>query len=156
MKEILLKVDNNILSVKAFGIYQNNNKILLRRGKNNSYSFPGGAIAFNETAEQGLIRKLSEEIDQYILVNNLAFISEEFSESNKQRNHEICFYYRVTILNKNILTSDTVKNLQSGADDFVFVEKSKISKLNIKPKNAAEIIDRIKSKSVHHIVIQNT
>ncbi len=150
-KEILLKVDDNIFGLKALGICLCNNRILLKKGKNNTYSFPGGNISFNENSKDALVRKFTDEIGGVVLVSQLNFVFENFTLVKNTPCHEICFYYKVTILDKKLLMCDSFNSLKNGDDVFEWVPLDKIASLNVKPLNIAEVIENIGNKNIKHI-----
>lgn len=139
-KEILLKVDDNIFSLKASGFCFCNNRLLLKRSKNGTYSLPGGNIAFSETSKEAIIRKFSEEIGAVILIDEFEFVSEDFSSKNPPC-HEICFYHRVTLLDKELLNCDSFCSLKNSDDVFEWVPLNKVDSLKTKPNNILEILD---------------
>lgn len=57
----------------------------------------GGAVMFNETSEEALLREVKEETDLDIRVLRLLFVHENFFYQKELGgyNHEVCLYYLV-------------------------------------------------------------
>lgn len=153
MKEILLKVDNNIFALKTAGICISNNCLLLKKHKNGTYSFPGGQISFNENSKDALHRKFSEETNATVYISELKFVTEDFITVNNSPCHEICFYYKSTILNKELLMTKTFDSVKGNDESFQWVPINEVTSLKIKCNNLSEIVNNIQSADLKHIYV---
>lgn len=152
MKEILLKVNNNILSLKTAGICLYNGKILLKKNKNSGiYSFPGGQIIFGETAENSLSNKFIEETDTAVHIESLKIVSENFYKIQDKPCHEICFYYKISPLDKQLFIKTKFVNFKNSDEFFEWISIKNISNTNYFPKNIFEILKNINAKELLHI-----
>jgi len=76
------------------------NKLLVQKKQDGSYTLPGGAPHVNETLEQGLERECSEEIGTQIQIMRLAFVADYFKQRKSHPpaiRHHIEFLFICTI-----------------------------------------------------------
>ena len=73
-----------------------NRSLLFAKNINSPYYYlVGGGIEENETSEEAIIREIYEETGLNLDVDKLVIIQERFTEIDKQKFHEIRFFYSV-------------------------------------------------------------
>ncbi len=154
MKDILLKTQNDIFSLRVAGICLNDGKILLHKtSDNNGYSLPGGHVTFQETAEQAIIREFSEEIGADIWLGNLKWIGENFFNRSGYPCHQICFYYTVHLLDAQITKNRKfIGNEHSKPIYFEWIPLSSLDRIKLYPENIKTLLNDIHSKEIKHFV----
>ena len=84
------------ITCRAAAFIINNGKLLFAKHASLPlYYVVGGGIEENETSEQAVIREIFEETGLKLEVDKLAIIQERIHEVNKQKHHEIVFFYTV-------------------------------------------------------------
>ena len=77
-------------------------------------------------------------------------MSEDFLTVKGSPCHEICFYYKVTLLDKKLLKCDSFNSFKND-DIFQWIPLSKINSIKMKSKNAEELINNIFEKEIRHL-----
>ncbi len=154
MKDILLKTQNDIFSLRVAGICLNNGKILLHKTSNNDgYALPGGHVTFHETAEQAIIREFPEETGVDIWLGKLKWIGENFFYRNSLLYHQICFYYTVSPLDKEIVKNRKfIGNEHNKPIYFEWVPLSSIDRIKLYPENVKELLKDLNNDNIKHFV----
>ena len=116
--------------------------IFEKDNKNRFYWITGGRIQINETSEEAAKREIKEELGINIENIKLKAIVESFFELDKEKFHEICFYYKYK-LDKNI-------NL---INNYYYLSINEMEKENIQPKILLDIINS-KNNEIMHIIIK--
>ena len=80
---------------RAAALIINDGKLLAVKNTNHPelYYTPGGAVRFNETTRETVLRETYEEIGIMPEIDRLAFINERFIVVDGRKCHEIVFYY---------------------------------------------------------------
>ena len=157
MSDILFKTDDFVFSYRVAGICVQNGKVLLQKPTNDpGYAFPGGHVAFNETNAETLIREFREEIGAQIEVGPLQWVAEVFFPWGDKPCHQICLYYRVTILSEDTPTSGMFWGQEQleGRDfgiAFHWVPLDAVSGIEVYPTNAAELLEKLDDGVQHFI-----
>lgn len=154
MKDILLKVDNNIFSYRVAGICISNNKVLLHKTKSkDGYAFPGGHVMFGESAESALSREFLEEIGINVFVEELKWIHENFFTMRSNPCHQICLFYKVSLLDSSIVSKSVFKGKEENSDIyFEWVPLNKLNKIKIYPENAPQLLESVSDKNIKHFI----
>ena len=106
--------------------------------KNGFYWIAGGRIQINETSEEAAKREIKEELNMNIENIKLKAIMESFFELEKEKFHEICFYYRCK-------TNQDV-NLPK---NFYAFSREELNTVHIEPKILLDIINSESDEIVH-------
>lgn len=156
MKDILLKTQNDIFSLRVAGICLSNGKILLHKTSNNDgYALPGGHVTFHETAEQAIIREFFEETGVDIWIGKLKWIGENFFNRGGCPCHQICFYYTIFLLDAEITKNRKfIGNEQNKPIHFEWVPLSSIDKIKLYPENIKELLKDLDNDDIKHFVTQ--
>lgn len=73
-----------------------------------------------ESTEDTIIREMKEELDIDITINRLLWVSEHFFNHEKNRYHEICFYYLIECNDEKLLGSSDTFYITEGKNNFEF------------------------------------
>lgn len=144
-RDILFKTDEYIFSYRVAGILIKDNKVLLQRPLGDTgYSFPGGHVSFGETNAESLVREFEEEMSVDIKVENLQWVAEIFFPWGNKPCHQICLYYRISLLDETqISLTDTFRGLDEldGVDtniEFSWIPLSELINIELYPVDARE------------------
>jgi ADP-ribose pyrophosphatase YjhB (NUDIX family) len=119
-------------SASAFIIKENN--LLFAKNINSPYYYlVGGGIEENETSEEAVIREIFEETGLILEINKLVIIQERFCEIDKNKFHEICFFYSIKN-NDEINIADGTFTDQGTAETLHWIPINKLSDFNSVPK----------------------
>lgn len=132
--DIVLKTENGRFNYRACAIILNNNKILAMTDENAPYYYLiGGKVELHETAENAVLRELKEEMNVDAEIVRPLWVCQNFftEKVNKDRYHELCFYFLVDISKTVILEKGNKFVLREGKHTLTF-EWLNISDLNDK------------------------
>jgi ADP-ribose pyrophosphatase YjhB (NUDIX family) len=90
-----ISMPNNILFRTAAFIIKNNKLLFCKNANSPYYYLVGGGIEKNETSEEAVTREILEETGLKLETDKLVIIQERFIEADKQKFHEIRFFYSV-------------------------------------------------------------
>lgn len=154
MKDILLKVDNNIFSYRVAGICISHNKVLLHKTRNkDGYAFPGGHVRFLETAESAVAREFYEETGKNVFVEELKWIQENYFTMRSNPCHQICLFYKVSLLDTSIINKAVFKGKEENSDVyFEWVPLNKLNEIKIYPENAPQLLKNFSDKHIKHFI----
>lgn len=100
--DILYKNDDFIFSYRVGGILIHNDRILLQRPVDDDYAIIGGHVEGLEMSADTLKREFKEELHAEISVDSLMAIGELLFPWGSKPCHQICLYYKVSLLDDNI------------------------------------------------------
>lgn len=132
--DIVLKTENGRFNYRACAIILNNNKILAMTDENAPYYYLiGGKVELHETAENAVLRELKEEMNVDAEIVRPLWVCQNFftEKVNKDRYHELCFYFLVDISKTVILEKGNKFVLREGKHTLTF-EWLNLSELNEK------------------------
>lgn len=154
MKDILLKVDNSIFSYRVAGICVHHNKVLLHKTKSkDGYVFPGGHVMFGESTESAVARKFYKEIGVNVFVEELKWIHENYFTMRSNPCHQICLFYKVSLLDASLINKAAFKGKEENSDlYFEWVPLNKLDEIKIYPENASLLLKSISDKDIKHFV----
>ena len=93
----------NMLNVRVAGIIIKDGRVLMVKNLPSDYIYSlGGRLKFGESAREGVVREVEEEIGQRLEIDRLGFIHENFfigSTPSKMDNqvYEITFYFYMKV-----------------------------------------------------------
>ena len=121
-----------------------------------AYAFPGGHVAFGETNAQTLVREFQEECGVDISVGDLKWVGEVFFPWGSKPCHQICLYYLVDIISKNIPLDGMFigKEKMEGRKfdlGFHWVPVDELKDIEVYPTNVVELMDKMNSGVQHFI-----
>ena len=159
MSDISYNTSKNGFSYRAAGILVHDNRVLLQM-HDGEYAFPGGGVAFGETAAETLIREFTEEIGEDIIeVAELKWVWENFYYWDNKPYHQICIYHLLKLKDTaNIPLSGKFVHKEYREDDnnavwFYWVSMDELKNISVHPANAAELLQRL-SEGVQHFIFR--
>ena len=132
--DVVLKTENGRFNYRACAVILNENKILAMTDENAPYYYLiGGKVELHETAENAVLREIKEEMNVDAEIVRPLWVCQNFftEKVNKDRYHEICFYFLVDISKTDILEKGNKFVLKEGKHTLTF-EWLNISELNEK------------------------
>ncbi len=117
-----------------------NSIMLIHRIKNNRdyWIIPGGGSKNSETAVQTAIREINEELQISFSSNDISYIF----DINGQEKHRIFFAIINSVYTPDISGEELVKSNTDNIYIPTWVNRDRINKINIQPKEAAEKLDK--------------
>lgn len=107
-KDIIFLTDDFVFSYLVGGLLIHNGKVLLQKPKNDDYAIIGGHVAALETTAETLKREYMEELHTEIEVDRLLAVGEIFFPWGNQPCHQICLYYKISLVNQNSIPLDGI------------------------------------------------
>lgn len=132
--DVVLKTENGRFNYRACAIILSGNKLLAMTDENAPYYYLiGGKVELHETAEAAVLREIKEEMNVNAEIVRPLWVCQNFftEKVNKDRYHELCFYFLVDISKTDILDKGNKFVLQEGKHTLTF-EWLNISELNDK------------------------
>lgn len=93
----------NMLNIRVSGIIIKENRVLMVKNTHSDYIYSlGGRLKFGESAQEGVVREVEEEIGMRLEVDRLGFVHENFfvgstpSKMNTQV-YELSFYFYMKV-----------------------------------------------------------
>lgn len=84
--------------VRAAAIVLHEGQLLVHRAPGDAYwALPGGRVEVGEAASATIVREMKEELGEDVACGPLLHIAENFFDLAGQRNHEIGFYFLVSL-----------------------------------------------------------
>jgi ADP-ribose pyrophosphatase YjhB (NUDIX family) len=158
MSDILVRTDNCIFSYRTAGILVREDKVLLQKPNNSvDYAFPGGHIAFGETAAEALVREFREEMGADIEVAELKWVEENFFSWGDKPCHQISLSHLIKLkdtaqipLNGRFISKEYSEN-DDNAIYFCWIPLDEVKNIKVYPANAAELLLEL-DEGVKHFV----
>jgi 8-oxo-dGTP pyrophosphatase MutT (NUDIX family) len=95
---ISVQLDGQHFQVRAAAVVLHDGFVLLHRAPGDEYwALPGGRVEVGEDASSTVIREMMEELGETVDCGRLLHIAENFFDLNGQRNHEIGFYFLISL-----------------------------------------------------------
>lgn len=132
--DVVLKTENGRFNYRACAVILNDNRILAMTDENAPYYYLiGGKVELHETAEDAVLREIKEEMNINAEIIRPLWVCQNFftEKVNKDRYHEICFYFLVDISKTDILEKGNKFVLKEGKHTLTF-EWLNISELDDK------------------------
>ena len=107
-KDIIFLTDDFVFSYRVGGLLIHNGKVLLQKPKNDDYAIIGGHVAALETTAETLKREYMEELHTEIEIDRLLAVGEIFFSWDNQPCHQICLYYKISLVNQNSIPLDGI------------------------------------------------
>ncbi|HSW03928.1 NUDIX hydrolase [Aquabacterium sp.] len=95
---ISIQLHGQRFQVRAAAIILHDDFVMLHRGPGDDYwALPGGRVEVGEEASVTVVREMMEELGEAVHCGPLLHVAENFFDLAERRNHEIGFYFRVTL-----------------------------------------------------------
>lgn len=119
------------LKIRVAALIENEvGEILLIKQKKKNHSYwllPGGGVEFGESFDLALKRELSEELSLELIASEFILLNESIDPKGKR--HIIQILFRVEVKTHTPKIPETEKAVL----EFAYIEKSKISELELRP-----------------------
>ena len=130
------------IRIRVAGIIVRDNTILMAKHKKNNkvaYLVPGGGMEYGESAKSSLKREFQEELRMHVMVNDLLFVRETISPTNR---HILHLFF----------LCDSNDKPQQGEDErvvgFEFFDAAAIENNIIYPNIKSELIDILQGRNI--------
>lgn len=95
---ISVQLQGQRFQVRAAAIVLHAGHVLLHRAPGDEYwALPGGRVEVGEAAAATIVREMKEELGEDVECGQLLHIAENFFDLAGRRNHEIGFYFLVSL-----------------------------------------------------------
>lgn len=126
-KDLTIRDNDSMLNIRVSGIIIKENKVLMVRNICSQYIYSlGGRLKFGESAEQGVVREVEEEVGRRLEVDRLGFIHENFfmgSTPSKMNTtvYELSFYFYMKVPGDFVVESGT-RTCDDDQQELVWVD----------------------------------
>jgi len=107
-RDIIFPTSNFVFSLRVGGLLVQNGSVLLQKPKNDDYAIIGGHVSALETTAEALKREYMEELHAEIEVDRLLAVGELFFPWGDKPCHQICLYYKISLVNQNSIPLDGI------------------------------------------------
>jgi len=110
----------------------NNQKLLVQKKLDGSYTLPGGAPHVEETLEQGLERECNEEIGTAIKISQLAFVADYFKQRKScppAIRHHIEFFFTCSVPDNYIAQNGPSPDKRQVDVNWINIDSAELDKL---------------------------
>ena len=158
MEDIDIKINNSFGNFKfrVNGILIHNDKILLVKiHKNTFYCLPGGHVKLGEDTQNAMIREFKEETGYNVKIGKLISVTENFFIcENREKMHELSFYYLLNIENEKDLNYNEYKTIDEDIElKLKWFPMEKFKNIDFKPKELKEKLIN-KNTDFEHLIIK--
>ncbi|MBO5645864.1 MAG: NUDIX domain-containing protein, partial [Clostridia bacterium] len=110
-------------------------RVLLAKDTLPAYYLPGGGVTMHETAENALLRELSEELGIEAAIRRPLWITERFyrNPADDHRMHELCTYFAVDISGTDLLSRGDRFACRDAEEVFEWVPLETLPEQNLVP-----------------------
>ncbi len=129
--------DNKRFNYRSVAVFIDQQKVLLHRvGDNHYWSLPGGRVEFMESANTTIIREMKEELDIECQIIRPLWIIENFFSYKEVKQHEIAFYFLVSVPEQLLKRGKEFEVLENGVTrlHFRWAEISRLDEEILFPK----------------------
>jgi len=123
--------------VRAAAIVLHEGHLLVHRAPGDPYwALPGGRVEVGEAASATVVREMKEELGEDVACGALLHIAENFFDLSGQRNHEIGFYFLVSLAQGSQLldTSRIYRGIESHLElEFRWFPVAQLASINLRP-----------------------
>lgn len=107
--------DKKRFNCRSVAVFIDQQKVLLHRvGDNPYWSLPGGRVEFMESANTTVIREMKEELDIECQIIRPLWIIENFFAYKEVKQHEIAFYFLVSVPQQLLKRGKEFEVLENG------------------------------------------
>lgn len=136
--DISFKTDEGRFNYRVAAVIIRNGKLLVMRDNGIShYYLPGGRVRMHETAENAVMRELSEELRvKSEIIRPLWIVQSYFAlDGTEEKFHEICIYYLMDISASDIISRGEFFKLKEGKvmHEYEWIEFDRLEELYFYP-----------------------
>jgi len=134
---ISVQLHGQRFQVRAAAVVLHEDFVLLHRAPSDEYwALPGGRVEVGEEASATIVREMREELGEKVQCGRLLHIAENFFDLAGQRNHEIGFYFLVTLSSESphLEKTRTHLGIERGLNlEFQWFPRSALTSVNLRP-----------------------
>jgi ADP-ribose pyrophosphatase YjhB (NUDIX family) len=123
--------------VRAAAIVIHAGHLLVHRAPGDDYwALPGGRVEVGEAASATVVREMMEELGEEVACNQLLHVAENFFDLAGQRNHEIGFYFLVSLpeISRYLDKTQTYWGMEDHvALEFRWIALTELAAVNLRP-----------------------
>ncbi|MET3442693.1 ADP-ribose pyrophosphatase YjhB (NUDIX family) [Variovorax paradoxus] len=123
--------------VRAAAIILHAGHVLVHRAPGDAYwALPGGRVEVGEEASATIVREMKEELGEEVECGELLHIAENFFDLAGQRNHEIGFYFLVSLADTSghLDKARIYRGIESHLDlEFRWFPVTELAAINLRP-----------------------
>lgn len=150
--DISFDIENKKFNFRSAAIIRKEDKILVAKINDNTYSLIGGRVKLGENSIDALIRELEEETGYKTTYIKTKCIIENFFEYRGIPYHEILTIHEMKFNNEKIYEKEIINNLEDKEYDYVWKNIEELKKATIEPK---EVLNNIDKEEVVYLIINN-
>lgn len=158
--DVKIKTNDLKFKLRVTGVFIYKDKILLDEYDNNTFILPGGYVNLKEDSNEAILRELKEEIGYEFKINKfMGTLENFFTNRNNENTHEINFYYKVDLDNKNNIENLDLNKIE---DDhgyiihhhFKWIKLKDLDNINLEPRKI-NIQVLVNNEEIFHYIIKD-
>ncbi len=121
--DISFNLENQRFNYRVCAMIISENRILAMKDERSPYFYlPGGRVKIGETAEQAVVREVSEELGVTLKIARPLWLNQAFftEDADGIRYHELCIYFLMDISNTDLLKRGSSFTLTEGKHTHIF------------------------------------
>ena len=123
--------------VRAAAIVLHGGHVLVHRAPGDAYwALPGGRVEVGEAASATIVREMREELGEEVECGPLLHIAENFFDLAGRRNHEIGFYFLVSLAESSVHLdkSRSYRGIEDHLElEFRWFPVAELASINLRP-----------------------
>ena len=145
MKDLSVMIDNVKFNYRAGLLIEKGNKVLVECNPAIDFvTLPGGRVQTLESSMDALKREIKEEMNIELDSERIKMraLIENFFEMDEKKYHELYFLYKLKVTSKDTEFKKDMKNIDSKASYYKWVEKEDLEKENLLPVVLRDLVMR--------------
>lgn len=134
---ISVHLDGQRFQVRAAAIILHAGHVLVHRAPGDAYwALPGGRVEVGEEASSTIVREMREELGEAVECGPLLHIAENFFDLAGRRNHEIGFYFLVSLAesSSHLDKARTYRGIEDHLElEFCWFPVAALASINLRP-----------------------
>ena len=152
--DISFDINNIKFNFRTAAIIRKEDKILVAKVNETTYSLIGGRVQLGETSIEALIRELEEETGYKTTYIKTKCILENFftSQYGNIPYHEILTIHEMEFNDKSIYEKEIIQNFEDKEYDYVWKNIEDLKKVTIEPKI---VLDNLDKQEVVYLIVND-
>lgn len=150
--DISFDIANKRFNFRTAAIIRKEDKILVAKINDNTYSLIGGRVKLGENSINALIRELEEETGYKTTYVKTKCILENFFEHRSIPYHEILTIHEMKFNDEKVYEKEIINNLEDKEYDYVWRNLEELKKVTIEPK---EVLENIDKDGIVYLIVNN-
>jgi ADP-ribose pyrophosphatase YjhB (NUDIX family) len=134
---ISVQLEGQRFQVRAAAVVLHAGHLLVHRAPGDDYwALPGGRVEVGEEASATIVREMREELGEEVICGPLLHVAENFFDLAGRRNHEIGFYFLVSLADgsPHLDTARSYRGIESHLDlEFRWFALAELARVNLRP-----------------------